>query len=67
MFMTMEIAKPKTPIAKIPIAEIFVTIKNSFCVGFLKECQTLLHFMKNDFPEFKISFVSIKQSQKKGF
>ena len=49
--MIIEIKKPITPKAATPIAEIFETVRNSSLVGFLSECQTLLHLMKNIFTD----------------
>lgn len=45
----IEIKNPIAPRIKIPIAETFAIISNSFLEGFLKACQTLLHFIKK-FP-----------------
>lgn len=39
-----EIINPIKPIAKIPMAEIFATIRNSFFCGFFKTYQTRIHF-----------------------
>jgi len=47
--MMIEIMNPRTPTIKIPIAETFVIISNSFLVGFFNANQTLLHLKKNDF------------------
>ena len=55
----MEIKNPTNPSKAIPIADIFATIQNSLEVGFFKECQTLLDFMKNDFKFVKVSFIQI--------
>ncbi len=40
---------PRTPKIKIPIAETFAIVSNSFLDGFFKECHTLLHLTENDF------------------
>ncbi len=47
-FRIAEIMNPNTPITTIPRAEIFVTVQNSFLLGFLSASHTLLHFNKND-------------------
>lgn len=49
LFIIIEIKNPNVPNAKIPIAETFATISNSFLEGFFKVCQTRLHLIKNDF------------------
>lgn len=55
--MKIEIINPNTPKARIPIADIFATILNSFFVGFLKTIHTLLHFMKKDLALIGNSFM----------
>ena len=63
-FIIIEIRNPRTPNAKIPRAETFAIVSNSFLVGFFKTCQTLLHFKKNDFAGI-INF--IKEKCREGF
>lgn len=55
--MITEIRNPNAPRTKIPIAETFATVSNSFLEGFFKTCQTRLHLTKNDFTEDKNSFI----------
>ena len=62
--MSIEIINPKVPNAKIPIAETFVMVSNSFFVGFLNACHTLLHLVKNDFVDVA-NF--IKEKSVRGF
>jgi hypothetical protein len=39
----IDIKKPNIPIIRIPMAETFEIVSNSFLVGFLKESHTRLH------------------------
>ena len=55
--MKMEIMKPITPMIKIPIAETFVIISNSFLVGFFSASQTRLDLRKNDFRDTILSLI----------
>lgn len=55
--MSIEIINPKAPNARIPIAETFVMVSNSFFVGFFNACHTLSHLMKNDFVNVSIFFM----------
>lgn len=57
--MIIEIKNPNTPSIKIPIAETFVTVSNSFLEGFLRTCQTRLHLTIKDFADIKNSFTMI--------
>ena len=45
--MINEIIKPRSPITRIPNADIFDIAKNSFFVGFLRIFHTLMHFSIN--------------------
>ena len=48
VLINIEIRNPKTPSIKIPIAETFVIVSNSFLEGFFNTCQTRLHFIAKD-------------------
>jgi hypothetical protein len=60
-WIAIEIIKPTSPIANIPIAETFATIENSSLLGFLNNFQTLTHFLKkiDDFSITKIKLEAI--------
>jgi hypothetical protein len=47
---------PKIPSARMPMAETFVMVSNSFLVGFFNTCHTLSHLMKKDFADV-VSFM----------
>ena len=51
IFITIEMKNPKSPRIAIPIAETFAIVSYSFLEGFFKECQTLVHLIKNDFVD----------------
>ena len=55
---------PITPISKTPIAESFAIFLNSSMLGFLRMCQTLEHFAKNDFT---FSIAAMKIIRTRGF
>ena len=50
----IDIKNPRTPNIKIPTAETFEIVSNSFLVGFFKICQTLLDLMANDLVLFHL-------------
>ena len=52
---------PIKPITRIPIAETFAIVLNSCIVGFLKICQTLTHFAKNDDNAVPIAMMKIEE------
>jgi hypothetical protein len=51
---TIDNKNPKTPIMRIPIAETFEIVSNSFFVGFFKITHTLLHCEKKVFSDVKV-------------
>jgi len=64
-FITIDIKKPRTPNIKIPKAETFAIVSNSFLEGFFNTDHTLLHLTINDFIEINIFFM--KKIREEGF
>ena len=60
-FIIKDIKNPRTPSNKIPIADTFAVISNSFLVGFLNTNQTLLHLSANDFVGFNKFTISYRE------
>ena len=48
-FIMTDMRKPRSPIAKIPMMDIFAVALNSEEDGFLRICHTLTHCLKNEF------------------
>ena len=57
IFIIIEIKKPRNPKIKIPTAETFAIISNSFFDGFFKTDHTLLHLTIKDFIDVNIFFM----------
>lgn len=57
IFIIIEIKNPRNPNIKIPTAETFAIISNSFFEGFFNASQTLLHLTINDFIAVNIFFI----------
>ena len=64
MLIKREITKPTKPRASMPRAEIFEIFFHSSSEGFLRICQTLMHFKKN---VFSLSLIIMKNKEDECF